>query len=304
MDLTKLTKAAPIILTILIITSFLAPVFGTGLLASPTEFKVKLKPSQTSSGELIIENIGDVETNVTIEHKRLLMDNIHMEFSDGGIANWISVYPSNFTIKSREKKTVYFNITAPENINYYDAVGALIIRGVPGVPAGQTNPNAPNVVVQQGIELIIPIVAGLPGPIIESLQFLEHSAPMVLITYMPGDFIYHVKNNGTVYANMTGNIEINGLISDHKVPIEGGVYPEDQYYANATWEPGFSDFGLYSADTTIKYGRYQQTQTLQTHDTILVIPVWLIILIILAVVIWYIRKKEIKSPVKIKIERK
>ena len=94
------------------------------------------------------------------------------------------------------------------------------------------------------------------------------------------------------------------LISDHKVPIQGGVYPEDQYYANTTWEPGFSDFGLYSADTTINMEDTNKHKLFKTHDTILVIPVWLIILIILAVVIWYIRKKEIKSPVKIKIERK
>ncbi len=277
---------------------------GSGLLASPTMFQYKLTDSNTGSGQLFVKNIGDDEVDVTVNKKRLLKDNIHLDFSDNGIANWITLNsPTNFTLKPGETKILSFTITAPDKFNYNDAVGALVIKGVPK-PLNKSNSDVPKVTIQQAVELVIPIVVGLPGPIIESLQLLEHSAPTVLISYMPGDFTYHVKNNGTVYANMTGNIEIKGLLTDHKVPIQGGVFPEDQYYANATWEPGFSDFGLYSADTTIKYGRYQQTQTLQTHDTILVIPVWLIILIILAVVIWYIRKKEIKSPVKIKIERK
>ncbi len=103
---------------------------------------------------------------------------------------------------------------------------------------------------------------------------------------------------------MTGNIEINGLFNSHKVPVQGMVYPEDNYTLTASWTPGLADFGLYSADTNINYGRFQQDKVLHAHDTILVIPVWLIILLIIAVAIWIIRKKEIQSPVKIKIERK
>lgn len=280
------------------------PVMGSGLLASPTMFQYKFTDSNTGSGQLFVKNIGDDEVDVTVNKKRLLKDNIHLDFSDNGIANWITITsPTNFTLKPGESKTVSFKITAPNKFDYNDAVGALVIKGVPK-PLNKSNSDVPKVTIQQAVELVIPIVVGLPGPIIESLQLLEHSSPTVLISFMPGDFIYHVKNNGTVYANMTGNIEINGLLTDHKALIQGGVFPEDQYYANTTWEPGFSDFGLYSADTTIKYGRYNQTQTLKTHDTILVIPIWLIILIVLAAVIWYIRKKDIEPPIKIKIERK
>lgn len=294
-------KTLKVLLVIFIISiCSISPVVGLGLLASPPDVKFKIEPSETASGEILVKNIGADEVNVTISKTRLLKDNIHLEYSDTGIAQWIVPGITNFTLKPGETKTVPFKVIAPENINYNDAMGAILVTGT---PLNVTNSNS-TVNIKQGIQLIVPIIVGLPGPIIESLQLLEHSAPTVLISYMPGDFIYHVKNNGTVYANMTGNIEIMGLISDHKVPIQGGVFPEDQYYANTTWEPGFSDFGLYSADTTIKYGRYNQTQTLKTHDTILVIPIWLIILIILAVLIWYIRKKDIKPPIKIKIERK
>lgn len=306
MDSKKILKIIPIITVFLISLSFIGSVAAAGLLASPGGFQVKFTGGPTTySGTVTVENIGDNTLNVTINPKRMQKDNINLLFSDTGIATWISVNPTNFTLVPKEKKDVTFTVNVPANINYYDAVGALIIDGYS--QQSQTNSgnsNLPNLQVQQVPELVVPIVVGLPGPIIESLQLTDHKAPTVLLSFMPGDFTYQLNNNGTVYANMTGNIEVDGLLSKHNVPIQGGVFPGDNYTLATKWTPDFLDFGLYNAKTTLNYGREQQDKTLQTDDTILVIPVWLIILIILAVVIWTIRKKEIKSPVNIKIERK
>lgn len=272
-----------------------------GLLATPSTFGYNLNDTRTVSGQFMLENIGNVDMNVTLLKKRLLMDNIHLEFSDDGIANWITINtPSNFILKPGEKKAVPFTINAPSQFSYNDALGAITANGVPILSEG----NQPQFGVQKVVQLVITIVAGIPGPIIESLELLEHSAPTVLLSFMPGDFMYHIRNNGTVYANMTGNIEINGLIGGQKIPLEGGVFPEDDYYLKAQWVPGFADFGIYNAKTVINYGRYRQDKTLVTTSTILVIPVWLIIILILALAVWIIRKKEIGSPIKIKIERK
>ena len=121
---------------------------------------------------------------------------------------------------------------------------------------------------------------------------------------MPGNFVYHVQNNGTVYANMTGNVELNGWFNKEHLNMTGGVYPEDQYYLMTNWTPGLLDIGFYNVDTTINYGRYNQSQSIVTHDKVFVFPIWIIILILLVVVIYLLRKKEVSSPVKIKIERK
>lgn len=300
----KIKKFSLFILFFIILLISIGSVFGAGLRASPPEFKYNLTPSQTVTGQLTVTNIGDVSMNVVVENKRLLMDSINLIYSDKGIATWISANPTNFTLAPGESKSIHFTVTAPSQINYFDAVGALVIRGIPPSPQNNNNTNMPNLGIRQGIELVIPIAVGLPGPIIESLQLLDHKAPVVLLSFMPGDFVYQLNNNGTVYANMTGNIEINGLLSKYNVPIEGGVYPEDNYTLIEKWEPKFSDFGVYNAKTTINYGRYQATQTIETNDTILVIPVWLIIIILLVLGIWIIRKKEIEPPIKIKIERK
>ena len=274
---------------------------AAGLLASPSHFNYNLNNTKTASGQLIIQNIGNDDMNVTIDKNRLLRDNINLEFSNNGIANWITLNPPlNFILKPGEKKTISFNVNAPAQFDYNDAVGAIIFNGTPILTEG----NQPKFAVHQAVQLIIPVVVGIAGPIVESLQLLEHSSPTVLLSFMPGDFTYHVKNNGTVYANMTGNIELEGLIGDKKVPIEGIVFPGDSYYMNAKWVPGFADFGIYNAKTVINYGRYQQDKALVTNDTILVIPVWLILILLLGLGVWVIRKKEIESPVKIKFERK
>ncbi len=271
-----------------------------GLTASPSYFKYNMNVTKAVSGQLVIENPSNNDMNVVLDKKRLLSDNIHLEFSDNGIANWITLnQPTSFLLKPGERKAITFNVNAPAQYNYNDAVGAIIVKGTPS-RQGQTE----KVAISQNVELVIPVIVGIAGPIIESLQLLEHSAPIVLLSFMPGDFTYHVKNNGTVYANMTGNIEINGLIGSTKVPVEGGVFPEDDYYLSAKWTPGFGEMGIYNAKTVINYGRYQQDKTLETNDTILVIPVWLIVILLVALMIWYLRKNEIEPPFKIKIEKK
>ncbi|MGB9844971.1 hypothetical protein [Methanothermobacter tenebrarum] len=277
----------------------LYPIIATGLWASPAEFRYDLKPGGTVTGEVTVKNIGNETVNVTVEKKRLLMDSIHLVYSDKGIANWITINGNTtFTLKPGESRKITFTVKAPSKINYSDAVGALVIRGLPVVEnvTGGTQ-------ITHGVELVVPIRVGLPGPIIESLQLIDHKAPIILLSFIPGEFVYELKNNGTVQANMTGSIDIKGLTS-HSIPIEGVVYPEDNYTLVERWTPGWTDLGLYKVDTTIKYGRFQAIKTINTTDTVVVIPVWLIILIIIGLVIWMLRRRGVEAPIKIKIERK
>jgi hypothetical protein len=180
-------------------------------------------------------------------------------------------------------------------------MGALVVRGY-SLKNGSSASNS--ISVQQVPELVVPITIGLPGAIIESLELKDHYVPSFLLNFMNGTFVYHVKNNGTVYANMTGNIEMKGWFNSHNITATGGVFPDDQYYLKTSWSPGIWDMGLYDVKTTINYGRYSPNKSIITQDKMFVFPVWLIILIVLVVAIWYIRKKDIKPPISIKIEKK
>lgn len=288
-----------IISLFLLLLVSLGSVSATGLLASPGGFDLNMSGPQTYQGTLTVENIGQNILNVTVDPQRLQMDNVNLLFSDIGIAKWISINETNFILKPSEKKQVHFTVTVPDNVDYYDAMGALVVRGYPLKNTTQKGFN-----VQQVPELVIPITVGLPGKITESLELVKSSQPSFLLSFMNGTFTYQVKNTGTVYANMTGIIQIKGWFNSHNVTMHGSVYPDDQYFLKANWSPSIWDMGLYQTTTTINYGRYTPDKTITTKGWIFVFPVWLIVLIVLIVAIWFIRKKDIESPIKIKIEKK
>lgn len=288
------------LLMIIFVLGYVAPAVATGLWASPADFRYNLKPGDSVSGEVTVRNIGKEEVSVNVTKKRLLMDSVNLVYSDRGIAQWITIEGNTtFRLKPGESRKIKFTVNAPGKINYLDAAGALVIRGVP-----VQNAAAGQIQIVQGVELVVPIYVGLPGPIIESLKLEDHKAPTVLLSFMPGRFTYKLKNTGTVQANMTGAIELTGITGKQRVPIDGVVYPEDNYTLVETWKPGWLEFGPYSARTEIKYGRFHQTKTLETTDTVIVIPAWLIILLVLGATVWVIRKKGIEPPISIKIERK
>ena len=302
---TMLKKIAVIVFILAFTTSSLGSSYAAGLLASPGGFQISMKAPQTYQGSLTVENIGNESLKVTIVPKRIQQDNIRILFSDVGIAKWITVNPKNFTLAPSEKKSVKFTVNIPSNLNISDAVGALVITGYP--PKNNLsgrNQNLANLQIQQIPQIAVKVAVGFPGPIIESLVLENETVPALLTNFMNSSFVYQVKNNGTVYANMTGNVQLNGWFNQKNLTMDGVVYPDDHYYLMTNWEPGFLDFGLYQVNTTINYGRFEKDKTIQSTGTVFVFPVWLIILIVAILVIWTIRKKEIEVPIKIKIEKK
>ncbi|WP_048190431.1 hypothetical protein [Methanobacterium sp. SMA-27] len=270
---------------------------------SPGKIDIKMQSPQVFTGEISVSNIGDSPLNVKVNKKRMMKNATTTLYADDGIATWINVDPAEFTLAPNEKKNIKYTITVPTNVNYYDAMGALQIVGTPTNSANNQTGSI-TTQVKQATAVVVPITLGFPGQIIESLSLISNNVPSVLISLMPSNLAYNVKNNGTVQAKMTNNVTVTGLFENQKIQTNGTVFPGDSYTLKTQWTPGFFDMGLYNVESNIKYGRDQQTQNLQTKNTILVSPVWIIILILLIVTIWIIRKKDIKSPLRIKIEKK
>jgi hypothetical protein len=84
----------------------------------------------------------------------------------------------------------------------------------------------------------------------------------------------------------------------------GTVFPGDQYTFKTQWTPEFLDMGFYTVQSNISYGRDQQDQSLSSTNTIFVFPTWLILVIMVILVVWVLRRKEIKSPIEIKRREK
>ena len=271
----------------------------SGLSVSPADITVKINSTQLFQEQISVANIGSSTLNVSIAKKRMIKNNVYTLYADDGIATWITVDPAEFTLAPNETKTITVSLNPPSNINYSDAMGALIITGNP-IETQTKNSSGTNIVLKQSPAVLVPVIVGLPGQIIESLKFSNHNSPLLLLNFMPGTFNYNVTNNGTVSENATATTQINGWFSKHQIKSSGTVYPGDSYYFKNTWTPDIYDLGMYTAETNITYGKYGTTQTIVQKDNVFVIPVWLIILIVLALTVWIIRKKEIKSPIVIK----
>lgn len=126
------TRHLTVLLMIIFLLGYIAPAVATGLWASPADFRYSLKPGESVSGEVTVRNIGKEEVSVNVTKKRLLMDSVNLVYSDRGIAQWITIEGNTtFKIRPGESKKIRFTVRAPEKINYLDAAGAIVIRGVP-----------------------------------------------------------------------------------------------------------------------------------------------------------------------------
>ncbi|MCZ3367171.1 MULTISPECIES: carbohydrate-binding protein [Methanobacterium] len=289
-------KFLSILLVAVYVLVLVLPVSGAGLLASPAKFNINLNSSQTFTGSVNVQNTGKGTLQVSIDKKREQNNGKITLFADDGIAQWISVDTTNITLNPGETKTINFKVTAPSTINYSDAFGVLVIKATPVSKQSSSN-NGIAVVVKQGVELLIPLIVGLPGPITESIGLSGQDIPWLLLTYMPGNFNYHIKNNGTVMENVTADSQINGWFNNYNIKTSGKVYPGNDYYIQNTWTPDIYDFGVYTVETNLTYGQYNGTKTITQKDNMIVIPIWLIILILVILATWIMRKKGVKSPI-------
>lgn len=290
----------------LIIFALIVVVFTTsvawsdsGLSVSPGSVNIQMQAPQTYQGQVTVSNIGNSPLNVTVNKKRMLKDTTTTLYFDDGIATWINVSPASFTLAPGASQVVSYTVNIPNNVNYYDAEGALQIVGIPSQSSTQTS--GFNTQITQAAGVVVPIKVGYPGPITESLSMVSHNATPFLLSLMPGNLAYQVKNNGTVQAKMTNNITVKGLFENQNLNTTNGtVYPGDNYVFKSQWTPGFFDMGFYTVESNIQYGREAQDQNINSKNTVFVFPTWLIILILVVITVWVLRKKDIKSPIEIK----
>lgn len=292
------------ILLIIIISLISAGWAANGLAASPTSINVQTQSSNIFETEITVTNVGDTVLNVNVTKKRMMKDSTQTLYADDGIATWITADPVEFTLAPNEKKTVKITVNIPSDINYTDAMGALIIQGITIDSSQNESSSGTNLKLKQVPAILIPVIVGLPGQIIESISLSSQNIPWVLLSLMPGNLEYNVTNNGTVQAQMINNVTVKGLFENQNFTSNGTVYPGDDYTFKTQWTPGLFDMGFYDVESNINYGREQKTQNLITKNTIFVFPSWLIIVILLILVGWQIRKKDIHSPIQIKIEKK
>lgn len=283
----------------MLIMSLIGECLAVGVVVAPTRFEFRGAGEHT--GKITVSNPYGEVLQVTVTPKRILKDKKNLLLLDDGVADWITINNGSFTLRPGERRDVNFKVTVPANYNYRDAVGALLVTAT--TPGRSIAHEGTSVMLRQASEVIVPVVIGLPGEIQEGLAVESFTGPVVLLGLMPGRFSYTLKNHGNVYENFTSTIRVSGFFY-HTLNSTGGLYPGDSYSDEVTWTPGILDAGIYTATLNVDYGRYSRQKPLIEERTVIVIPVWLIILVALAVTVWFIRSRRPRLPrIRVRIER-
>ncbi len=293
-----------VLITVLIVFSIISESIGesigAGVVVSPTRFEIK--QAGTFNGVLTVSNPYSSTIQVKITPKRILKDRMNLLLLDDGVARWIVVENSSFTLRPGERRSVNFRVIVPSNYDYRDAVGALVVTSNP--PEGKRRGEGTSVILIPVTEVIVPVVIGLPGEIRESMSIESFSGPGILLSFMPGRFKYSLRNRGNVYENFTSTLTLKGITGGGSVNASGGAYPSDIYRDEIKWTPGLLDMGVYSADLTVDYGRYSPQEPLKVSRTLIVIPAWIIVLLVLLMAIYILRGRGVRLPrIRLKIER-
>ena len=295
----NLDRRALTLISVILLVSIIGECLAAGIVVSPTRFE--FKGAGVHGDKLTVSNPYRETTIITIRPKRILKDKKSLLLMDDGPARWIRVQNGSFALRPGERRDVKFQVNVPSNYNYRDAVGALVVTSTSR--PGKLDSRGTSVTLKQVSEVIVPVVIGLPGEIRESLSIESFRAPSILIGLMPGSFSYTLKNRGNVYENFTSTIRLRGFLSD-AVNSSGGVYPGDVYSDEVIWTPGILDMGIYKATINVAYGRYSSQKPVVAERTLIVIPVWLIVLLVLIVTVWFIRSRKPRIPrIRVKIER-
>lgn len=265
---------------ILVCNLCIAPIWAAGgIQATPPDFKYNLNPGDTTTSQITLINTGNIPLQVEIIGKRLHIWNNHLDYNNTGIAQWITIYPSNFTLQPYEQRTISFNLKIPTDIDYNDALGALLIHS--SIPDSNLL-----------LDLVIPLQVHIAGTGYKSLDLINHSVDEWLLSGTKDTISYELRNNGTIKTNITTTTSIKGLTGEYQITNNTMTYPGDNIVLNNIWQSNLWDFGIFQCNTTIQYNNRDENTTISFQDTTIIIPTWLLILLGILITGYIIYKRK------------
>lgn len=292
---------------------------ASALTLSPVRFELSGDPGQTINGEMSLmnENSSDSITYYSS------FANFEAQGETGnpnfvepkeGLGKWMSTQ-SEVTLFPRESKIVPFKIEIPSNAEPGGNFAAIFWSTSPPDPNGQ------QVVI--GAKTGTLILLSVNGEIKDSGAILKYGTKddQKFFTALPVSFIYRFQNTGNDRVKPNGTITMRNFIGIKvaSVPankVEGNVLPKSIRKFESAWQKGtmadsaevtnargFFDqvsyewnnfaFGYFTANLALEFG--EDKQTAESKTGFWVVP-WqlLIVIIILALIAWFIIKTVIK----------
>ena len=281
----------------LVITSLIAPASAfadtQGFTMSPMQQKIVINPGDSFTSSVKISNPGLNDKNVsyTITVEPFYVDNDYKTiFTEDGmsynqIVKWITVdSPLTGTLTPNESTEIHYTINVPSDAPAGGQYAAIVAT------ASANDPNT-SMSIQERQAIAHTIFAEITGKTIRQGEILDASVPSFLTS---GDIIGSstIRNTGNVHGNATYTMQISSVFGGGIVysnvddPEIRTIVPDRTLTNEITWN-GTPPIGLFNVTYTAQF----EGVTKEVSKLVIICPVYLIILIIVAVaalIIWLI----------------
>ena len=264
-----------------------------GLRITPPTFELSANPGETVTNSIRVENITEGALPVVVEHRTFTASgdegaiNLLEESEINSMASWLSTTPVSIVIPSDEYRVFTFTITVPPNAEPGGHFGSVVFK-----TATQNTPDETGVALSQEIGSLV--LLRVAGDIRESARIIDFSTDSKLYEQGPVRFETRVQNQGNVHVKTGGTITITDMFGKDvaRVNMEPkNVLPDATRKIESTWDTKWL-FGKYVASVAMYYGNGNQVITYTTSFWGFPYTIFSIILIVVLVVLFYVRKHK------------
>ena len=270
-----------------------------GVSVSPLTFELTANPGDTIGNELRIHNPTNGVILIKMEAEdflpvgeegKVITTSEEDEDTTYSLRKWITIVPSEFTLKKGEEKFVNFIINVPENAEPGGKYGS-ILAGVSGTVSENGITTGASVATKTGALVLLMV----SGDLNEKLMISDFSAPSFQ-EYGPVPFEIRFENAGTVHVKPRGYIVITDWFGKNATELEfpqKNVMPGAVRKIDVEWDTKWL-FGKYTASVIGVYGTSNENLTSQ------VITFWIfpwkltlgVLIVLLIIITFFFKTKE------------
>lgn len=271
----------------------------TFLQVSPSTQQLgKLQPGETREGSFKVQNIGSEAFDFKVyasayEVKNEQYDPVFDQQTDRlKISSWFTFSQTTGHLESDTEMTINYVINVPKDAPGGGQYGAVMVETDNSKGSDQSNIKA---ISRVGML----IYSHIDGEIRNCTRILENKLPSLL--FNPPIFgETRVENCGNIDAELQTSLKVFPFFSKEEIytneekPKTANTLPGTKRYNKEIWSNS-PLIGIFNVEHIVKYGSEVRTE----KKTIIICPIWLIILIIaflLSVIFWLVaRNKEHKN---------
>jgi len=267
-----------------------------GLTISPLTFEFNANPGDNLENKIKVSNPTKSTISVKMEIEDFTaygeLGEVRVQEQEDetySLKKWVKTSPSEFTLKPGEGRFITFAIGIPKNAEPGGKYGSVLATITGAVGAEESG-----VAIAQKVGALV--LLSVSGEIKEELNIKEFSAPK-FSERGPITFTIRFENTGTIHERPRGLVTITNIFNQEIANVEfpqQNVIPGAIRRVEAEWNEHWLWGGRYTANLVASYG--SQNITISGITTFWAFPwkIGLVILVVLALMIYFIVRNRRK----------